>query len=66
MKEKMNLKSNIFPIGLNRHWKYCSLDGDCLKCDKYIVWIHGWQKKNLNSDKVINRTIADIKGMIEI
>lgn len=51
-----------FPVSLCNHFRTCPYDEGCDKCDEYIRFIHEWQQKNKNSEKMIRRTVCDLKG----
>jgi len=51
-----------FPVSLCNHFRTCQYDG-CDKCDEYIRFIHEWQQKNKNSEKMVRRTVCDLKGL---
>jgi len=53
------IMENRFPIGLLSHWRKCELE-DCYVCDNYIKWIHGWQRRTKDFDKIIKRTVDDL------
>ena len=48
-----------FPIGLLNHWRKCEWDG-CSLCNEYIDWIHAWQRRCKDQDKILKRTIDDV------
>ena len=52
-----------FPVSLCNHFRTCPYDEGCDKCDEYIRFIHEWQQKNKNSEKMIRRTVCDLKGL---
>ena len=51
-----------FPVALCNHFRTCQYD-DCEKCWKYIKIIHVWQDKNKFSEKMIRRTVCDLRGL---
>lgn len=51
--------SKKFPIGLWQHWRKCPYD-DCSMCYDYTKWIHAWQRRTTDFDKIIKRTVDDI------
>ena len=51
-----------FPVSRCNHFKTCLLDYDCEKCDEYMRFMHEWKQKNKFSEKMIRRTICDLKN----